>query len=140
MRLRELVRTPELFVVVMEVVDGGELYEHIVHRRRLSEDDARGVLLQVLEGVEVLHAIGVMHRDLKPETILVVKRWEGNALPKAGPLEVKLTDFGLATEFSESWDTRAVSLRLRAFTQLRPAPGLKTTDKICGILTICLIW
>ena len=88
----------------MEVVDGGELYEHIVHRRRLSEDDARGVLLQVLEGVEVLHAIGVMHRDLKPENILVVKRWEGNALPKAGPLEVKLTDFGLATEFSESWD------------------------------------
>merc|ERR1719226_102728 len=69
----------------MEHVPGGELFDHIVHKLRLREDEARRFFQQILAGVEYCHQYMVTHRDLKPENLLL----DSN-------LHVKIADFGLS--------------------------------------------
>lgn len=84
-RLYELIDTPSDIFMVMEYVPGGELFEHIVHKLRLREDEARRFFQQILAGVEYCHQCMVTHRDLKPENLLL----DSN-------LHVKIADFGLS--------------------------------------------
>mmetsp|Transcript_74549 Transcript_74549/g.155404 ORF Transcript_74549/g.155404 Transcript_74549/m.155404 type:complete len:516 (+) Transcript_74549:82-1629(+) len=84
-RLYELLDTPTDIFMVMEYVSGGELFDHIVHRLRLREDEARRFFQQILSGVEYCHHCMVTHRDLKPENLLL----DAN-------LHVKIADFGLS--------------------------------------------
>ena len=53
--------------IVMEFVDGGELFDRIVKQKTFSELEARGVIRDVLFALEYMHSQGVVHRDLKPE-------------------------------------------------------------------------
>lgn len=84
-RLYELLDTPTDIFMVMEYVSGGELFDHIVHKLRLREDEARRFFQQILSGVEYCHQHMVTHRDLKPENLLL----DSN-------LHVKIADFGLS--------------------------------------------
>jgi 5'-AMP-activated protein kinase catalytic alpha subunit len=84
-RLYELIDTPSDIFMVMEYVQGGELFDHIVHKLRLREDEARRFFQQILAGVEYCHQNMVTHRDLKPENLLL----DSN-------LHVKIADFGLS--------------------------------------------
>jgi len=84
-RLYELLDTPSDIFMVMEYVSGGELFDHIVHKLRLREDEARRFFQQILSGVEYCHQCMVTHRDLKPENLLL----DSN-------LHVKIADFGLS--------------------------------------------
>jgi len=84
-RLYELLDTPSDIFMVMEYVPGGELFDHIVHKLRLREDEARRFFQQILAGVEYCHNCMVTHRDLKPENLLL----DSN-------LHVKIADFGLS--------------------------------------------
>lgn len=84
-RLYELLDTPTDIFMVMEYVPGGELFDHIVHKLRLREDEARRLFQQILSGVEYCHRCMVTHRDLKPENLLL----DAN-------LHVKVADFGLS--------------------------------------------
>lgn len=71
--------------IAMEYVDGKSLRDLIRERGRLSWDEARAIALQVAEGLAAAHAVGILHRDVKPSNILVTAKGE-----------VKLTDFGIA--------------------------------------------
>ncbi|CAJ1343176.1 unnamed protein product [Effrenium voratum] len=84
-RLYELLDTPSDIFMVMEYVPGGELFDHIVHKLKLQEDEARRFFQQILSGVEYCHQCMVTHRDLKPENLLL----DSN-------LHVKIADFGLS--------------------------------------------
>eukprot|EP00434_Breviolum_minutum_P023466 symbB.v1.2.020700.t1/scaffold1738.1/size103804/12 len=84
-RLYELLDTPSDIFMVMEYVQGGELFDHIVHKLKLQEDEARRFFQQILSGVEYCHQCMVTHRDLKPENLLL----DSN-------LHVKIADFGLS--------------------------------------------
>lgn len=84
-RLYELLDTPSDIFMVMEYVSGGELFDHIVHKLRLREDEARRFFQQILSGVEYCHQNMVTHRDLKPENLLL----DAN-------LHIKIADFGLS--------------------------------------------
>lgn len=72
----------------MEYARGGELFEHIVHRKRLREKEASRFLHQIISGIEYLHKLGICHRDLKPENLLMD---EHN--------NVKIVDFGLSNTY-----------------------------------------
>eukprot|EP00300_Choanocystis_sp_HF-7_P010453 c16957_g1_i1.p1 GENE.c16957_g1_i1~~c16957_g1_i1.p1 ORF type:complete len:1238 (+),score=252.46 c16957_g1_i1:36-3749(+) len=93
-KFREVVRTPDLFVLVTELVRGGELFDKIVELKKFSEGAARDLMWQLVDAVEVLHSNGVLHRDLKPENILL-------ATSVGEKMDIKLTDFGLAFHFEE---------------------------------------
>nr|XP_027192836.1 CDPK-related protein kinase isoform X2 [Cicer arietinum] len=75
--------------IVMELCEGGELLDRILSRGgKYSEEDAKAVMLQILNVVSFCHLQGVVHRDLKPENFLFSSKDE-NA-------ELKAIDFGLS--------------------------------------------
>lgn len=75
--------------IVMELCEGGELLDRILARGgRYSEEDAKSIVVQILNVVAFCHLQGVVHRDLKPENFLFTTRDE------SAPM--KLIDFGLS--------------------------------------------
>ncbi|KAI5064254.1 hypothetical protein GOP47_0020924 [Adiantum capillus-veneris] len=84
-RLYEVIETETDIYFVMEYVNSGELFDHIVEKGRLSEDEARRFFQQIISGVEYCHRNMVVHRDLKPENLLL-----------DSTLDVKIADFGLS--------------------------------------------
>ena len=72
--------------IVMEKLNGGELFERIVGRPRFSEEEAAKLIRPLLESVAYIHDLGIVHRDLKPENILCGDNLE----------ELKIADFGLS--------------------------------------------
>lgn len=79
---------------VFELVEGGDLLDYVVKRKRLSEIEARLVMTQLFSVVSYLFSQFVLHRDLKPENIMVKLNEETGEIEK-----IKLIDFGFATFF-----------------------------------------
>ncbi|PON35854.1 Serine/threonine protein kinase [Parasponia andersonii] len=75
--------------IVMELCEGGELLDRILSRGgKYTEDDAKAVMVQILNVVAFFHLQGVVHRDLKPENFLYTSKDETSKL--------KAIDFGLS--------------------------------------------
>ena len=74
-----------IYFIVMELVDGITLKEYIQQYGRLSMDKAIDFSIQIASGLEAAHESHIIHRDIKPQNIIVSKN--GN---------VKVTDFGIA--------------------------------------------
>ena len=72
------------YKIIMEYCEKGELYEYIVKKKRLNEDESACYYFQLINGVEFIHSKNIVHRDLKPENLLINKK---NIL--------KIIDFGL---------------------------------------------
>lgn len=84
-RLYEVIETPTDIFLVMEYGSGGELFDYIVSKGRLPEDEARQFFQHIISGVAYCHKHNVVHRDLKPENLLL-----------SGEKNVKVADFGLS--------------------------------------------
>jgi len=84
-RLYEVIESPTDIFVVMEYVQGGELFDYIVSKGRLTEGEARLFFQQVVSAIDYCHQYGVVHRDLKPENLLLDDQ-----------KRVKVADFGLS--------------------------------------------
>ncbi|XP_020247567.1 CBL-interacting serine/threonine-protein kinase 9-like isoform X2 [Asparagus officinalis] len=85
-QLHEVMASKTKIYIVLEFVQGGELFDKIVDNGRLKEDEARRYFQQLINAVDYCHSRGVYHRDLKPENLL---------LDSFGVL--KVSDFGLST-------------------------------------------
>ncbi|KAJ4795954.1 Calcium-dependent protein kinase 13 [Rhynchospora pubera] len=77
--------------LVMELCEGGELFDRIVARGHYTERAAAGVTRTIMEVVQLCHKHGVIHRDLKPENFLFANKKENSPL--------KAIDFGLSIFF-----------------------------------------
>ncbi|KAL0459193.1 UNVERIFIED_CONTAM: Calcium-dependent protein kinase [Sesamum latifolium] len=77
--------------IVMELCEGGELFDRIVARGHYTERAAAHVMRTIVEVVQMCHLQGVMHRDLKPENFLFANKKETSPL--------KAIDFGLSVFF-----------------------------------------
>lgn len=77
--------------IVMELCEGGELFDRIVARGHYTERAAAAVMRTIVEIVQGCHKHGVMHRDLKPENFLFANKKESASL--------KAIDFGLSVFF-----------------------------------------
>eukprot|EP00009_Paramoeba_aestuarina_P009373 CAMPEP_0201521404 /NCGR_PEP_ID=MMETSP0161_2-20130828/14402_1 /ASSEMBLY_ACC=CAM_ASM_000251 /TAXON_ID=180227 /ORGANISM="Neoparamoeba aestuarina, Strain SoJaBio B1-5/56/2" /LENGTH=527 /DNA_ID=CAMNT_0047920037 /DNA_START=58 /DNA_END=1638 /DNA_ORIENTATION=+ len=88
--LKAVCETEDELFLIMELAEGGELFEHIVNQGAYSEDVAIDITLQIVSAVSYLHDLNIVHRDIKPENIL---------LKRKGTLELKLADFGLSKMF-----------------------------------------
>jgi serine/threonine protein kinase len=64
-RLEAVFETNHTMYIVLEKVCGGELYSRIVGRQRFSEFEARALAKPLIEAVAFIHAMGVVHRDIK---------------------------------------------------------------------------
>ena len=90
----KIIEDNEYYYIVMEYCNGGELFDYIVKKQRLSVDESSIFFYQIINGVEYIHSQGYAHRDLKPENILILKKNNKNIL--------KIIDFGLSHEYNEN--------------------------------------
>lgn len=80
-----------LYYIVMELVEGITLKDYIQKKGRLNAKEVIGITLQVCAGIEAAHSKNIIHRDIKPQNIIISK--EG---------KVKVTDFGIAKATSSN--------------------------------------
>ncbi|XP_030671880.1 serine/threonine-protein kinase Chk2 isoform X1 [Nomascus leucogenys] len=76
----------EDYYIVLELMEGGELFDKVVGNKRLKEATCKLYFYQMLLAVQYLHENGIIHRDLKPENVLLSSQ-EEDCL-------IKITDFG----------------------------------------------
>ncbi|XP_044295516.1 maternal embryonic leucine zipper kinase [Varanus komodoensis] len=86
-RLYQVIETPKKIFMVLEYCPGGELFDYIIAKDRLSEEEARVFFCQIVAAIAYVHSQGYAHRDLKPENLLIDA--EHN---------LKLIDFGLCAK------------------------------------------
>ena len=79
--------------LVMELLEGGELFCRIKNKGSYTESDAIKVMKNILEALAYLHDKRIVHRDLKPENLILASNEDD--------YNVKIADFGLATFIKE---------------------------------------
>ena len=80
-----------LHYIVMELVEGITLKKFIERKGKLELKEAVGIAIQIAQGMEAAHANHIIHRDIKPQNIIISK--EG---------KVKVTDFGIAKAVNDA--------------------------------------
>ncbi|GAA6052313.1 hypothetical protein JCM3770_007246 [Rhodotorula araucariae] len=83
-KLYDVISTPSDIVMVIEYLSG-ELFDYIVRRGKMPEDEARRFFQQIMSALDYCHSHNIVHRDLKPENLLLDEN-----------LNVKIADFGLS--------------------------------------------
>lgn len=92
--------------MALESCEGGELFDQITRKGRLSEDEARFYAAEVVEALEYIHKLGLLHRDIKPENLLLTA--DGH---------IKIADFGSVKPMQDS--------------QITVLPNAASDDKAC---------
>jgi serine/threonine protein kinase len=94
-QIYSVIENPTTIFLIMEYSSGGELYDYIVLKKRLSDFEACKYLHQIINGVEYIHKVGVVHRDLKPENLLLDHK-----------NNIKIVDFGLSNIYKNGLNFR----------------------------------
>ncbi|XP_010490963.1 PREDICTED: 3-phosphoinositide-dependent protein kinase 1-like [Camelina sativa] len=92
--------------MALESCEGGELFDQITRKGRLSEDEARFYTAEVVDALEYIHSMGLIHRDIKPENLLLTS--DGH---------IKIADFGSVKPMQDS--------------QITLLPNAASDDKAC---------
>ncbi len=87
-----MLRTSNNYYLVYEYCNGGTLAEYIKSKKRLTEQDAIKIFVQIRSAFEALNAENILHRDLKPTNILF-----HNGV-------IKVADFGFCKELLKETD------------------------------------
>ncbi|CAF0805339.1 unnamed protein product [Rotaria sp. Silwood1] len=93
--IHEVIETPDALYIILELVDGGELFDRIVAHGQFDEATSKFIFRQMCIGVKYLHDHSITHRDLKPENILLTS-------PETNETLIKITDFGLSRLINET--------------------------------------
>ena len=92
-----------IYYIVMELIEGITLKEYISKKGKLSVKEATSIAIQVSMGLEAAHSHGVVHRDVKPQNIMIST--DG---------KVKVTDFGIARPMKMIRTTRRAAPKISA--------------------------
>lgn len=87
-QLMDFYEEADYFYLVMEHMAGGDVFDRIVKWSRYTEKDARDLVEILLKAVNSIHKMGIAHRDIKPQNLLLVSKDDNAA--------IKLGDFGFA--------------------------------------------
>ncbi|KAH0502442.1 Ribosomal protein S6 kinase alpha-5 [Microtus ochrogaster] len=116
--------------LVMELLNGGELFERIKKKKHFSETEASYIMRKLVSAVSHMHDVGVVHRDLKPENLLFTDENDN--------LEIKVIDFG----FARLKPPDNQPLKTPCFTLHYAAPELLTHngyDESCDLWSLGVI-
>lgn len=105
------------------MITGGDLFSYIEFKGgRLNEPEAATIVRQILKAIEYLHSQGFVHRDLKPDNILVTSLEEG--------ARIIITDFGSARSIPKANSNKKIS-RSRMFTLVGTTEFVAPYDSFC---------
>ena len=93
-KLYEIMETPQTIYLVMEYCNSGELFDFIVGKDKLSENQACSFYQEIIDALSYLHSQNIVHRDVKPENILL------NKINRI--INCKLIDFGISRTFQNN--------------------------------------
>ena len=128
----DIIEDSENYYIVMEYCKSGELFDYIVDKQHLEEDEASIFFYQLINGVEYIHSLGIAHRDLKPENLLLTEQ-----------KVLKIIDFGLSHEFNgeDFLKTKCGSPSYAAPEIIKGLPydGFKTDIWCCGIILYAMV-
>jgi calcium/calmodulin-dependent protein kinase I len=110
--LHEFFNEPNHFYIVTEYAPGGSLLARIVRQKNLSEEDTKRIVRSILETLKVQHRNGSVHRNLKPDNILL----NGQS--------AMIADYGLATQFMYTDTGERLMLTERCGTSAYVAPEI----------------
>lgn len=96
--LHEHFEDGDSYVLILDFIRGGELFDHLIEMGAYSEMDASRIVREVASALLFLHGIGLVHADLKPENILLTTTRRGDSV-------VKVADFGTAIFVGNDSDT-----------------------------------
>ena len=91
-KLYEVMETPQKIYLVMEYCDGGEMFDYIVSKQHLTEEQSCAFFQEIIDALTYLHSQNIVHRDVKPENILL--QTFGNSFT------CKLIDFGISRTYT----------------------------------------
>src|SRR5688572_19430418 len=119
--------------LVMELLSGQSLQSMLDRQGKLPQDQAVDFALQILAGLEAAHAIGVVHRDMKPDNVFVT--------PSPGGPLLKLIDFGIAklrasSEFSKGLTRAGVVMGTPEYMAPEQLLSAHTTDHRADIYSL----
>ena len=83
-----ILETESNIYIITEYCSGGELFDYIVSKRKLHENEACRIYQQLISGLEYMHKLKICHRDLKPENMLFDSKHN-----------LKICDFGLSKDY-----------------------------------------
>ncbi|KAL5714674.1 non-specific serine/threonine protein kinase [Ranunculus cassubicifolius] len=129
--LQDVYEDQDTFQIVMELCSAGDLWQEMVkHNRVYTEQEAAYILKQIMLPIKHCHSMGVVHRDIKPQNIL---------LTSSGCM--KLADFGLATKIKGESISGAVGTPCYMAPEV--ALGKSYTEKVdvwsAGVLLYVLL-
>jgi len=124
--IKEIFETETHLYIVLELVTGGELFDKILKKDHLPEEEAKSYFKQMLEAIKYLHDKDIAHRDLKPENILLKNETTDI---------IKLSDFGLSRVVDQ-----ASFMKTICGTPQYVAPEILQSAKTDGYGTACDLW
>ena len=127
----QIIENPENYYIIMEYCEK-DLFDYIVEKDHLSEDEASIFFYQLINGVEYIHKTGIVHRDLKPENILLTK-----------DKTLKIIDFGLSHEYEEKnllkTKCGSPSYASPEIISGKPYEGFQVDVWCCGIILYAMV-
>jgi len=92
MQIFEFYEDKKNFYIITEFCEGGELFDKVVEKGNFKENEAAGIMKQLLSAINYIHKNNIVHRDLKPENILLDTK-KNNI--------IKIIDWGTARFFDK---------------------------------------
>ncbi|XP_061825983.1 serine/threonine-protein kinase BRSK2 isoform X4 [Nerophis lumbriciformis] len=86
LKLHDVYENKKYLYLVLELVSGGELFDYLVKKGRLTPKEARKFFRQIMSALDFCHSHSICHRDLKPENLLLDEK-----------NNIRIADFGMAS-------------------------------------------
>jgi len=93
LRLHEVHETQNSLYFVVDLLEGGALFDKIRTRKSLGENEVRVIIMNIIKALRYLHHNNIMHRDIKPENLIL--------RTQKSTTNVVFVDFGLATHIHD---------------------------------------
>ena len=120
----EIFENEKYYYIIMDYCKGGELFDYIVKKRRLNEEETSFFFYQIINGLEYLHSKNIVHRDLKPENLLLTEK-----------NKLKIIDFGLSNYFNLNKENKTKLLKTPCGSPCYAAPEMVSGNKYNGFKT-----